>query len=141
MMHFLTLGNICEQFVGQHLLYAGETFEEPELFYWVREKKVQSSRRVWIISFFSSWSPKIIPIEVKAGKKQGHFKRSLQSFYERKKKIFLLEFRFLMQNLPHSPKKLIFFFYRNTKGGNFQTFYPFLFYMVEDVYTTYQKQI
>jgi hypothetical protein len=32
-------GGVCEQFAGQHLLYTGESFAEPELYCWMREKK------------------------------------------------------------------------------------------------------
>ena len=57
-------GPICEQFVGQHLLYARPCYEEPELFYWCREKRQASSE----IDYILSYGPQIIPVEVKAGK-------------------------------------------------------------------------
>lgn len=57
-------GPICEQFIGQHLLYARPCYEEPELFYWCREKRQASSE----IDYILSCGPRIIPVEVKAGK-------------------------------------------------------------------------
>lgn len=57
-------GPICEQFIGQHLLYARPCYEEPELFYWSREKRQASSE----IDYILSHGPRIIPVEVKAGK-------------------------------------------------------------------------
>jgi predicted AAA+ superfamily ATPase len=114
------IGNICEQFVGQHLLYAGETFEEPELFYWVREKSQSSAELDYLISV----GPKIIPIEVKAGK-TGTLK-SLQSFMKEKEISFGVRFN---ANLPILQKAD--FSLPNTKG-EFQLL-SLPVYMVEDV--------
>lgn len=114
------IGNICEQFVGQHLLYAGETFEEPELFYWVREKSQSSAE----LDFLFSVGPKIIPIEVKAGK-TGTLK-SLQSFMKEKEISFGVRFN---ANLPILQKAD--FSLPNTKG-EFQLL-SLPVYMVEDV--------
>jgi len=114
------IGNICEQFVGQHLLYSGETFEEPELFYWVREKSQSSAELDYIISV----GPKIIPIEVKAGK-TGTLK-SLQSFMKEKEISFGVRFN---ANLPILQKAD--FSLPNTKG-EFQLL-SLPVYMVEDV--------
>ena len=114
------IGNMCEQFVGQHLLYAGETFEEPELFYWVREKSQSSAELDYLISV----GPKIIPIEVKAGK-TGTLK-SLQSFMKEKEISFGVRFN---ANLPILQKAD--FSLPNTKG-EFQLL-SLPVYMVEDV--------
>ena len=57
-------GAVCEQFVGQHLLFSQEFYREPELHYWVREKKTSSAEVDYVIAQGSS----IVPIEVKAGK-------------------------------------------------------------------------
>lgn len=114
------IGNICEQFVGQHLLYAGETFEEPELFYWVREKSQSSAE----LDFLISVGPKIIPIEVKAGK-TGTLK-SLQSFLKEKEFSFGVRFN---ANLPILQKAD--FSLPNTKG-EFQLL-SLPVYMVEDI--------
>jgi len=57
-------GSLCEQFVGQHLLYSDELFKKPELHYWVREAKSSSAEVDYVISV----GTRIVPIEVKAGK-------------------------------------------------------------------------
>jgi len=72
-------GAICEQFIGQHLLYRSPEFQEPELFYWCREKRQASSE----IDFVFNFGKKIIPVEVKAGK-SGTLK-SLHVFIKEKK--------------------------------------------------------
>ena len=57
-------GQVCEQFVGQHLLYRQELYIEPELYYWLREKAASNAE----IDYVISRRQKIIPVEVKAGK-------------------------------------------------------------------------
>lgn len=57
-------GSVCEQFVGQHLLYRQELYRNPEVHYWLREKPSANAEVDYIISE----GPQIIPIEVKAGK-------------------------------------------------------------------------
>jgi len=71
-------GSICEQFVGQHLLYARPRYEEPELFYWCREKRQASSEIDYVLAVGNM----IFPVEVKAGK-TGTLK-SLQIFIREK---------------------------------------------------------
>jgi len=71
-------GSICEQFIGQHLLYARQYYEEPELFYWRREKRQSSSE----VDYLQAHSSMILPVEVKAGK-TGTLK-SLQIFIKEK---------------------------------------------------------
>lgn len=72
-------GSLCEQFVGQNLLYFQEDYRKPELFYWNREKKSSSAEVDYLIQSSSD----IVPIEVKAGK-TGRLK-SLNLFSESKK--------------------------------------------------------
>ncbi|MEM7183535.1 MAG: DUF4143 domain-containing protein, partial [Spirochaetota bacterium] len=86
-----SLGNICEQFIGQHLLYSGNSYEEPELYYWVREKSQSSAE----VDYLVSQGAKVIPVEVKAGK-AGRLK-SLHSFLLEKQFSFALRFN---SNLP-----------------------------------------
>jgi uncharacterized protein len=74
----INTGSICEQFIGQHLLYARLFYEEPELFYWCREKRQASSEIDYVLAF----GGKIFPVEVKAGK-TGTLK-SLQIFIKEK---------------------------------------------------------
>jgi len=57
-------GSICEQFVGQHLLYSQPSFVKPEIFFWMREERSSNAEVDYVISA----GPRIIPIEVKAGK-------------------------------------------------------------------------
>lgn len=57
-------GALAEQFVGQHLLYSGPTWETPQLHYWVREKEGSSAELDYLIAS----GTEVLPIEVKAGK-------------------------------------------------------------------------
>lgn len=57
-------GSICEQFAGQHLLYSQPSFVKPELFFWMRENRSSNAEVDYVIGS----GPRIIPIEVKAGK-------------------------------------------------------------------------
>lgn len=63
-MRFINEGNIAEQFIAQHLLYAGRLNSTPELFYWLREGKSRNAE----VDFITIVDGEIIPIEVKAGK-------------------------------------------------------------------------
>lgn len=72
-------GAVCEQFVGQHLLASREFFEDPELYFWMRQKRNSSAEVDYIISV----GQKILPVEVKAGK-SGTLK-SLHLFLREKK--------------------------------------------------------
>jgi predicted AAA+ superfamily ATPase len=114
------IGNICEQFIGQHLLYLGKTYDEPELFYWVREKSQSSAE----LDFLISVGPKIVPIEVKAGK-TGTLK-SLQSFLKEKEISFAVRFNANLPILQNADFSL-----PNTKGIFQLLSLPA--YMVEDV--------
>jgi predicted AAA+ superfamily ATPase len=57
-------GAAVEQVVGQHLLHARPCWEEPELFYWAREKPTSAAE----IDYVIVRSGRIVPVEVKAGK-------------------------------------------------------------------------
>lgn len=72
-------GAICEQFIGQHLLFSRQLYREPELYYWTREKKGSSAEVDYVIAENTA----IIPIEVKAGK-SGTLK-SLHLFFQEKR--------------------------------------------------------
>ncbi len=73
-------GAISEQFVGQHLLYSREFFEEPELQFWARERRASLAEVDYVISD----GPEVIPVEVKAGK-TGSLK-SLHLFLKEKRR-------------------------------------------------------
>ncbi len=55
-------GAMAEQFVAQHLFYSESGSLEPELFYWLRDKKKQNAE----VDFIISIDRDIIPVEVKA---------------------------------------------------------------------------
>ncbi len=79
-------GAVCEQFIGQHLWYRGDFFEEPDLYYWNREKRQSAAEIDYVISV----GPKVVPVEVKAGK-SGRLK-SLHMFIKEKGNDFALRF-------------------------------------------------
>lgn len=79
-------GTLAEQFVGQHLLYSANHWEEPQLFYWAREKRNSSAE----VDYLFSQGPHVIPVEVKAGK-SGTLK-SLHLFVQEKGRPFALRF-------------------------------------------------
>ena len=79
-------GALAEQFVGQHLLYDGPSYEKPQLFYWNREQKSASAE----VDYLIAHEDKVVPVEVKAGK-TGTLK-SLQVFVAEKKSPVALRF-------------------------------------------------
>lgn len=83
---FVNNGALAEQFIGQHLLYRGEFYEEPQLYYWVREAKSAAAEIDYLITFDQT----IVPVEIKAGK-TGTLK-SLHQFLKEKKRGFGLRF-------------------------------------------------
>jgi len=79
-------GAAVEQVVGQHLLHAGPFWEEPELFYWAREKPTSAAEVDYVIVR----NGRIVPVEVKAGK-TGRL-RSLWQFVAEKDAHLTLRF-------------------------------------------------
>ena len=79
-------GRVCEQFVGQHLLYSGMSYEEPQLFCWLRQRGSANAE----VDYLLSQGTRIIPVEVKAGK-SGALK-SLHVFISEKQRDFALRF-------------------------------------------------
>ena len=79
-------GAVCEQFVGQHLLHAGEPYEEPGLHCWIRQKRGSSAEVDYVISV----GEKVVPVEVKAGR-TGSLK-SMHLFLREKGRDFGLRF-------------------------------------------------
>lgn len=57
-------GAVAEQFAGQHLLYVGESYTEPELYYWNREQRSSSSE----VDYLFTHGTQVVPVEIKAGK-------------------------------------------------------------------------
>lgn len=56
-------GPVCEQFVGQHLLYSGAEYEEPSAHFWVREAASSQAEVDYVIQL----GTKVVPVEVKGG--------------------------------------------------------------------------
>jgi hypothetical protein len=79
-------GAVCEQFIGQHLLYAKKIYEEPQLYCWMRQKRNTSAE----VDFLFQAGINIVPVEVKAGK-TGRLK-SLHVFIGEKKRDFAIRF-------------------------------------------------
>ena len=102
----INAGSLCEQFIGQHLLYTRQPYEEPELFYWVREKRQASSEVDYVLSIGSG----IFPVEVKAGK-TGTLK-SLQVFLLEKERTLGVCFNADLPSLHEATFSLA-----NTSGG------------------------
>lgn len=57
-------GGLAEQFAGQELLSSGPGFEEPALYYWLREEKNSNAE----IDYLITHGAKVMPLEIKAGK-------------------------------------------------------------------------
>ncbi len=71
-------GALAEQFIGQHLMYAGAYFETPALYYWMREAKSAAAE----VDYLIVSGQQVIPVEIKAGK-SGSLK-SLHQFLKEK---------------------------------------------------------
>lgn len=56
-------GAIAEQFVGQELMAAQETWRPRELFYWARESRTSNAE----VDYLGVEGGRVYPIEVKAG--------------------------------------------------------------------------
>ena len=79
-------GAVGEQFIGQHLLTGEAVYDEPALYYWMREKANSSAEVDYLVSVGS----RVIPVEVKAGA-TGRLK-SLRLFLAEKHLDFGLRF-------------------------------------------------
>lgn len=72
-------GALAEQFVGQQLLCDVPSFEDPRLFYWIREARNANAE----VDFLVGRGQEIYPIEVKAGK-AGTLRSALQFLREKR---------------------------------------------------------
>jgi hypothetical protein len=79
-------GAVAEQFVGQHLLYSGASYETPAVYCWMREARTASAEVDYVIA----QGQQILPVEVKAGK-SGTLK-SLHMFLKEKQRRLGLRF-------------------------------------------------
>lgn len=57
-------GPICEQFVGQHLLFSGAEYEDPVAYCWLRETPGSQAE----VDYITQIGDRAIPVEVKGGK-------------------------------------------------------------------------
>ncbi len=83
---FVNSGKLAEQFIAQHLLFRGPSFELPCLHYWLREGRVSNAE----VDFLIHEKGRVIPVEVKAGT-SGRLK-SLMRFMQEKKSPFAIRF-------------------------------------------------
>ncbi len=89
-------GAICEQYIGQHLLYNAPPYQQPELYCWMRQKAGTSSKVDYVIQ----QGTRIIPVEVKAGM-TGRLK-SLHVFVLDKNRDMALRFNADVPSLVHT---------------------------------------
>jgi uncharacterized protein len=75
---FVNNGQIAEQFMAQHLAFAGKSNISPSLMYWLRGRKSSNAE----IDFILQSGTSIIPVEVKAGK-SGTLKSLLQFIHQK----------------------------------------------------------
>ncbi len=79
-------GAVAEQFIGQHLLYSGASYETPGLYCWMREARTAAAEVDYVIA----QGQQILPVEIKAGK-SGTLK-SLHMFLKEKQRRVGLRF-------------------------------------------------
>jgi len=60
---FINSGRLAEQFVAQHLLFRGPSWERPALYYWLREGRSGNAE----VDFLLEGPQGVVPLEVKAG--------------------------------------------------------------------------
>lgn len=89
-------GAVAEQFVGQHLLYAGESWAEPSLYYWNRPSRGSTAE----VDYLVQYNGHIVPVEVKAGT-AGRLK-SLQMFIQEKRVPLALRFNTDVPSVHHT---------------------------------------
>ncbi len=92
---FVNTGKLAEQFIAQHLLFNGPSYESPSLHYWLREGKISNAE----VDFLIHEKGRVIPVEVKAGA-SGRIK-SLMRFMQEKDSSFAIRFD---SNLPSFQK-------------------------------------
>ena len=85
-LFFYNIGELAEQFIGQHLLYSQPTYMKAELYHWHREKAQSNAK----IDYVSQQGNFVLPIEVKSGR-TGTLK-SLHTFMELKQLTIALRF-------------------------------------------------
>ena len=56
-------GAVAEQFIGQHLLHSGPSFQTPSLHYWTREARNAAAE----VDYLMALGGRIVPVEIKVG--------------------------------------------------------------------------
>lgn len=79
-------GGLCEQFVGQHLLLRGESYEEPAAYCWLREEPSSTAE----VDFVIQCGNTIVPVEIKSG--AGGKMKGLLLFLNEKCRDFAVRF-------------------------------------------------
>ena len=83
---FVNSGRLAEQFIAQHLLFRGPSWELPCLHYWLRQGRISNAE----VDFLIHEKARVIPVEVKAGA-SGKMK-SLMRFMHEKNSSFAIRF-------------------------------------------------
>lgn len=93
-------GAVAEQFIGQHLLHSGPSFQTPSLHYWTREARSAAAE----VDYLMALGGRIVPVEIKAGT-SGSLK-SLHQFLKEKGGGLALRFNADPPSLLHDAKRL-----------------------------------
>lgn len=93
-------GAVAEQFIGQHLLHSGPSFQTPSLHYWTREARNAAAE----VDYLMALGGRIVPVEIKAGT-SGSLK-SLHQFLNEKGGGLALRFNAAPPSLLHDAKRL-----------------------------------
>lgn len=80
--HMIIKGEVAEQFAAQHLAYLEAGLEEPNLYYWLRDKKINNAE----VDFLIEKNGEVIPVEIKAGS-SGRLQSAKQFAIEKKTKL------------------------------------------------------
>jgi predicted AAA+ superfamily ATPase len=83
---FINRGAFAEQVIGQELLNINPSWIKPECFYWQRDSRGSNAE----IDYLIHHGPRVVPVEVKAGKTGAL--RSLHTFMSLKKYVKALRF-------------------------------------------------
>ncbi|MCY3790109.1 MAG: ATP-binding protein [Gemmatimonadetes bacterium] len=93
-------GAVAEQFIGQHLLHSGPSFQTPSLHYWTREARNAAAE----VDYLMALGGRIVPVEIKAGT-SGSLK-SLHQFLKEKGDGLALRFNADPPSLLSDAKRL-----------------------------------
>jgi predicted AAA+ superfamily ATPase len=86
-LNLVNRGDLAEQFIGQQLRFDSPSYQEPDLYYWARERRGASAKIDYVSA---SPNHQVLPIEVKSGKTGSM--RSLQTMIQEKSIPLALRF-------------------------------------------------